>query len=295
MDGSTGHAAPRSDTGLPPVQLLLVLLASFHEQRITYCYWKSSRRLRAALTGESDLDLLISRDCQHRAQSILLACGFKCFPNVATRDHPAISSFLGFDKASGRIVHVHCHFRLVMGERLFKDYRIPWEEALLGRAVEHEFFPIRVLDPTDEALLLVMRFCLELRRMDPITWRNWTTIRSRFEFDRSWMAARLDRATVQARAAKLLSNGLADAVSGAVFDDQALHRLRRRIYSELTPQRVCNAFEARLRSCARSVLAAFGGLNERFLHRPRPWRRRAPGDGCVVAVLGVDGAVSPRW
>jgi thymidylate kinase len=33
-----------------------------------------------------------------------------------------------------------------------------------------------------------------------------------------------------------------------------------------------------------------GGLNKRYVHAPRPWGRRAPGGGCVIAMVGVDGS-----
>ena len=45
-----------------------------------------------------------------------------------------------------------------------------------------------------------------------------------------------------------------------------------------------------MRSSTRAVLWVVGGLNERVLHAPRPGRRRAPGGGCVAAVIGVDGS-----
>src|SRR5215472_16160429 len=76
--------------------LLLMLLNDFHRQNISYCYWKSSRRVYRGLTGDGDLDLLIAREDQHRAQAILLERGLKLFPCVACRDHPALLSFLGY-------------------------------------------------------------------------------------------------------------------------------------------------------------------------------------------------------
>jgi thymidylate kinase len=46
----------------------------------------------------------------------------------------------------------------------------------------------------------------------------------------------------------------------------------------------------RLRSIPRTLAWSFGGVNERFLQLPRPWRRLAPAGGIVVVVLGVDGS-----
>jgi len=51
-----------------------------------------------------------------------------------------------------------------------------------------------------------------------------------------------------------------------------------------------NAEEARIRNAARALLWIVGSLNKHVLHAPRPWNRRAPGGGCLVAILGVDGS-----
>ncbi len=273
--------------------LLLTVLTDFHRRGISYCYWKSSRRVYRGLTGEGDLDLLIAKEDQHRAQAILLERGLKLFPCVAYRDHPAILSFLGYDELSGRIVHLHSHFRLVAGNSLLKNYRIPWEETVLARTILHPTLPIRMLDPVDEALLLIVRSCLELRRSDPIMLRNWTAARHKFALDRSGLAARVDRATLSSRAAELLDHDLADMVADAICGEPTLEdqrRLRRSIQRHFSAHRACNAFEAGVRSVGRAVLWAAGSLNKRFLWAPRPWSRRAPGGGRVVAVIGIDGS-----
>lgn len=276
-----------------PIPLLLAILGQFDRQDLTYCYWKSTRRVQAVLSGESDLDLLIAREEQHRARVILLDCGFKQFPDLANRDHPAVSSYLGYDEPSGRIVHLHVHFRLVVGQTLFKNYRLPWEAAVLRRAILHPTLPIRLLDPASEALLLVTRASLEPSRTDPVALRHRAAIRQKFELDRNALAARLDPGTLRERAREAFGDDLADRVVRAVFGDRPLERqrpLRRRIRKKLAARRAYSAIEVRLRSWTRAVLWAAGGFNERILHAPRPWRRRAPGGGCVAAVIGVDGS-----
>ncbi len=59
---------------------------------------------------------------------------------------------------------------------------------------------------------------------------------------------------------------------------------------ELADYRIYNGIEARLRSIGRAAHWLAGGVNQHRLHLPRPWSRRAPGGGCVVALLGVDGS-----
>src|SRR5215472_15113478 len=131
VEGATLEKVTPVDVESPPLSLLLATLSDFNQQNLYYCYWKSSRRVCAALSGETDLDLLIARTEQHRVQAILLERGLKLFSSVAHRDDPAMSSYLGYDEPSARIVHLHLHFRLMAGDSLLKNYRLPWEEPIL--------------------------------------------------------------------------------------------------------------------------------------------------------------------
>lgn len=303
MDGMPGDreatAAVLSEPAGPsradaaPAELLQALLAVFQRDAIAYCYWKSSRRVAEVLAGDADLDLLVAKQDQHRAARGLLECGFKAFPCVASRDHPAILSFLGYDEPCGRILHVHLHMQLVAGERLLKNYRLPWEQAILARAEPHAASCLPMLDPASEAVLLVVRTCLELRRSDPVTLLHWRATRRKFALDRASLRARVDRAELRRRAGEWLSEDTADRLVAAVFEDGAWEpdrQLRRAVACDLAPHRLYNAVEARLRGAGRALHWLAGGLNKRHLHLPRPWAKRAPGGGCVVAFLGVDGS-----
>jgi hypothetical protein len=83
------------DLDAPVIELFLHLLATINRNDILCCYWKSNRRLPAALMGETDLDLLCSRRDQHRLQECLLATGFKLFPKVSSRSDPCTVIYLG--------------------------------------------------------------------------------------------------------------------------------------------------------------------------------------------------------
>jgi thymidylate kinase len=273
--------------------VLLLILDDFHRRKISYCYWKSSRRVYGALTGEHDLDLLIAREDQNRCAMILLECGLKPFPSVFHRDHPAIQSFLGYDDLAGNLVHLHLHFEIVTGSQLLKNYRLPWKDAVLARAIAHPALPIQILDPASEALLLVVRAGLELRRGDLVTLRQWAATTRKFAMDREELATRCDREALRDRTVELLGADFADMVTAAFYDGRPLEdqrRLRRRIEKRLSPYRTYSSLEAQLRSAGRTILWALGNLNKRLLQLPRPWSRRVPGGGAIVAITGVDGS-----
>jgi thymidylate kinase len=269
------------------------LIDRLNSAGIAYCYWKSSRRVAAVLAGESDLDLLVGRPDQHRIQDVLSACGFKLFPNAAATSDTATLSYIGFDEPSGRLTHVHLHMRLTLGAKLLPNYRPPWERGLLARAMLHPFYPIRVLSPADEAVLLAVRACLELRRVDPVVMRHWGEAVSKFATDHDELARRLNPADLRARAAELMGDGCADLVADAFCQGTPLNeqrQLRRHIRRDMAAYRVYGRLEAGLRGAFRFGRAVVGVLNRQLVHAPRPWRRCAPGGGLVVALLGVDGS-----
>jgi thymidylate kinase len=272
---------------------LVEVFNEFHRQHVSYCYWKSSRRIHEVLAGAGDVDLLVAKIDQHRVQVILAERDFKLFPSVADRDHPATLSFLGYDERSGQLIHLHLHFMLCIGERLLKNYRVPWENVLLTRAILHPTLPVRILEPTSEAVLLVVRACLELRRVDLMTLYVWQATTRKFALDRAELAARIDRAAVRDLAAELLSADLAELVADALYSEQPLESragLRRRMQKHFAAHRSYNAVEARMRSAGRALHWVAGSLNKHVLRAPRPWSRRAPGGGCMVALMGVDGS-----
>jgi thymidylate kinase len=90
-----------------------------------------------------------------------------------------------------------------------------------------------------------------------------------------------------------MGDELAELVADAIYSRrelEACRRLRRSVRAHFAPYRTYNALEARLRSAGRIMLWTAGRLNKRLLHLARPWSRRVPGGGCVVAFAGVDGS-----
>ncbi len=284
----TGEPGRATGTAL---DLLLDLLGDLRRAGIDYCYWKSGRRIAAALSGESDLDLLVAKaDCD-RTLPLLFARGFRLFASVPPHDDAGIMSFLGHDEPSGRIIHVHLHVRLGLGSSLLKMWRPPWESTVLAHAVAHVSMPIRVLDPATEAILALTRCCLEFDRLDVVALRQWRAMVAKFAADRAALAPLLNRATVRSRAAALMGEDLAEEASAAACSPAPpAKRLCRRLRARMAAYRDGSVGGNRLRLVLRSAVFLSRAANKRVIHAPRPWSRRAQAGGAVVAVLGVDGS-----
>jgi len=118
-------------------------------------------------------------------------------------------------------------------------------------------------------------------------------MKQKFAMDRAALAARLDRATLVHRPREIFSDELADLVTDALLGAPTLaaeRRLKLRIREELGVCRTYGAVEGHARTATRAVRWAVGQLNASFFRWPRPSRRLAPGGGCVVALVGVDGS-----
>src|ERR1700692_2079939 len=284
-------AAPASD--LTVLSVYTPLIDGFAREHFAWCYWKSGRRAAAALCGKTDLAMLVAPASQHDAWRVLLECGFRMFTPVADRADPSVECYLSYDEPSGQIAHVDLHTRLTLGGALLKTHRLPWEEPLIRRAAPRGGMKLPLLDPPSEAVLLVTRACLELRRSDPTAARNWSLATEKFALDRALLATRVNRETVRARAAELLDEKIATPLAAALFDPRPLqnqHDLRRRLRRNLARFRTYGGVEGFVRSAWRACRAAAGTLNRHKLHWPRPWHRCVPGGGIIVAVVAVDGA-----
>jgi hypothetical protein len=273
--------------------LLTGLLDSFESQQVGYCCWKSSLRAPRGVTGAADLDLLIARPDRQRAIELLLAFGLKQWPDASGCDHPAILNFLGWDESTGLTHHVHIQFKLVFGHSLLKNFRLPAEDEFIARSARHPTEPLRVLHPVDEALLLVVRTQIESRWLDPIALRHRQKLCQKAADDLAALAPVVELAALRKRAAELFSPKLADEIaeqlnlSGGEFWRR---RLRGRIARELSAYRMYGGAEALLRTLARDTLWAIRAINRRYLRWPHPWRRRAPGGGVVISIVGLDGS-----
>lgn len=289
VTGAALHAlAPEAGA----LSVYLRLIEAFARARVSWCYWKSSRRAAEALAGETDLDILVARRSLHEARRVLLECGFRLFVPVPARAAVLVECYLGYDEPSGRLAHVDLHARLTLGVALLKTHWLPWEESLIQRAAPRAGLSLPLLDPVSEAVLLVVRASLELRRFDPIAARNWSALTAKFALDRALLVSRVDAQAVQLRATQLLGASLAAPLATALFDPRTLQQQRalRQVREAVAHWRIYGGGEALLRTLWRGLRLAADTLNRRTLHWPRPWNRSVAGGGVLVAVIAVDGA-----
>lgn len=263
-------------------------------ERIPYCHWKSNAHLGDSAEGTTDLDLLADRDHAQRLAALLPRIGFKRFAAVPWHAYPGVEDYLALDRESGRLVHLHLHYELTLGERHLKGYRLPWERLALSTRQLDRPTGLYVADPRLELLLLLVRSALKLRARD--RWRiggNTGGLDAGAEREYHWLRARTDLEDVEFLTRRLLGPAAAESVGtlGAEAPTPAwLRALRRHARAELRSCRTHGAVGAWLRRTAREGRVLAGAVDRRWVRSAHRRVRTDPRGGVVVALIGCDGA-----
>ena len=144
------------------LQLTKSLFSALVDAGVPYIHWKSNEHLTAALRGQTDLDLLIRSEDRPAFSSILGRLDFIDMEAAASRHIDGISGHLGFDSATGSLVHLDVYDQLILGERYTKNHHLPVEEWL--RTDHGTLHGVAVPEPGREFLLLYVRALLKTSR-----------------------------------------------------------------------------------------------------------------------------------
>ena len=148
-----------ASAGAGPEQRLLERLAQTLEQhQVGYCQWKGHWTAHRWAAGRGDVDLLVDHDSSVEFRRLIGELGFKPALQPAARQIPGIESYFGWDPAVPRLLHLHVHYRLVIGDYWKTTYRIPIEQAMLDATGRGTLF--RVPDPTFQYIVFVLRMML---------------------------------------------------------------------------------------------------------------------------------------
>jgi len=148
------------------LESLSKMFFDLNEKSIRYCHWKSNLRLNEALMGETDLDLLVDRKHSREFRQILLEHDVKPVLAAPGRRYSGLEDYLGFDRSSGKLFHLHVHYRLVLGEQFVKNYHLRIENQILDSV--NLVSGVKVPTPEIELIILCTRALLKFRDRDVI-------------------------------------------------------------------------------------------------------------------------------
>jgi thymidylate kinase len=281
----TNMVVPDEAARVSTLPLVRALTDALETERVSYCHWKSNAMLDRSRTGANDLDLLIRRSDIDAFSRVLHELGFKQ-ATKPSRSLPGIQDYYGHEPTSDRLVHVHAHSQLIVGDDLTKSYRVPLENAFLDSTIRDGEFPIPI--PELELIMLVIRLTLKHS-----TWDAMLAKRARIPGSALEELAFLQERADERELGALLEQHL-PFVEREAFD-AAMGSIRS---STTARVRACRQLSAQLAPCARRSRA--GDVSLKFwrrgvatvrsrlsLHEPR---KQLAGGGAIVALVGADGA-----
>jgi thymidylate kinase len=265
--------------------LVRELTAALEAESVSYCHWKSNAFLDRSRSGENDLDLLVRRSDLDAFSGVLHGLGFKQATNPS-RSVPATEDYYGYERASGRLVHVHAHYQLIVGDDLTKNYRIPIEAAFLDLTLRDREFRIPIAEL--ELILLVIRLTLKHSTWDAVLARRAKVPVSARE-ELAFLRGRTDERAMGALLKEHLPFVEQEAFDAAMasLDSSATARVRasRRLIAQLAVcARRSRAADVRSKFWRRAVATVRARLP---LAAPR---KRLAGGGAIIALVGADGA-----
>ncbi len=273
------------------LQIVNQLLNDLNSEGINYCHWKSNEHLDAAVNGDTDLDILFDKNQEQRVIEILQRNKFHLFEAVWYRKYKGILDYIGFDKALGKIVHIHTHFNLDIGEVGIKSYHLPWENLILENKIFNSHFNIYKSSAEVEYLLLVVRTAF---KHDRINSKSNLTISKHFNLEAEWLYDQVDPTKLRMLSSAALGNEMADLIERIRLDRRHnekhfvyLKKLLRPYFSRhriLSPQRV-NYLKA-IHFVKRLQIK----LAKQLQFPTKSPKRSLPHEGVILCLMGSDGA-----
>jgi hypothetical protein len=266
---------------------LLERLAQSLEQRgIAYCQWKGHWSAHRWASGFGDVDLLVDHEAVPAFRRVVEELGFKLAYSSGGRQISGIENYFGHDPAVGRLLHLHVHYRLLLGDYWKPVYRIPVERSMLERSVPGH--PFRVPAPTDRYLVFVLRMMLRQVGRPHLSARTLWTNGIRIQL------ASLEAGSNPAELASLLQEHLSPV--DLPFFERCVRSLRGEcgmLERAVLPWQLHHRLRAHARRVPMGALAL--GAVQKLLPEPvaeriADPRLRLAGGGLVLALIGAEGA-----
>lgn len=266
------------------------MLRMFEKHNIIYCHWKSNEHIEEALLGDTDLDILFLPEQRSELERVLSECGLKRFRATPLMQYNAIEDYIGFDVDTAKIWHLHTHYRMTFGEKHLKGYTVtPWGYTILDNRVKNEF-GIYTSCVEDELILFFVRNAMKLRFRD-----TFRSISKEDILELEWILKRVDLDKLKVNLKMFLNSESSDEILKLLHKKTTkksqLKKLHKILCKELALYTGYTSFMSRWYRTQREIYWFIGAVIRHCgLSTNKPYRRVSPSGGCVVAILGCDGA-----
>jgi thymidylate kinase len=268
------------------------LFKNFVENKIEWCHWKSNEHLSAGLLGKTDLDILFHDFDRIKVETLMHKNGFILFESPPYRSYPGIIDFISISSDTGSILHAHSHFKLTLGEKNLKSFIFPWSKFILDRRkISENYSNVFVSNPTDELILLIIRYALKLRKNSDVV------LSKGFLKEFFWLKHRINIDDVRSHASDILTPDIANLIIDVINHDDPSKFLCKLskilpVYAREQGWRRLTNFDALFSRIWREISVFYSRVLGKINKNPFGFvkRRVLVQDGIIVAFMGVDGS-----
>ncbi len=283
---------------IPHVENLATRLAkSAKNAGLILCHWKSNQRLDLSVQGKTDLDMSIPPEQESRLRVLLKDLGFIEFRPRPWQHYAGVTDWLSTDSATGIMLHLHLHTRLLTGAKAIKEQDLPWLELMNTEVTPDPVTGISIPSKAFEAHLLLTREAIKSQNLrgkilNPLGGAS-VTQESRAEM--TWLLTQCSDEEIERWGIMLWGNERwkrikPDFKDKIMWSSAPFRRLRTEISTSLAPHRKGTA----LGHSARFITMRFtrymhvfqARINNTTSSGKHVIGHRAP----IIAIVGSDGA-----
>lgn len=263
------------------------LFAAWNTADIKYCHWKSNEHLSEGLMGLTDLDVFVALEDRARAQQELEKCGYINFRPQKGSRYPLVEEWIGFDYATGGLVHIHLHYQIITGTKHSKEYVFPVDESIISTRVFDTTYNVYVASPELEIIILYSRIVLKA------TDKKKIKIDQDYQKEIDYLKERVDWKIVRDQCCRFFADS-SDAVYNAIreytISQTQLYEIYNVIKKWLKPYKKFSTPIAKLRYRYFRLRSIKNAVFSKYLHHYHIGRKTLPNGGLSVCFLGADGS-----
>lgn len=140
---------------------ILKVFEEINAKDIRYFHFKSNAHLSRSFEGKTDFDLLVHKNDAHEFVKTITALGFKKRVSTFDKFYFGMEDFLLYDAINDQTHHFHIHYDLFFGKRFSKNFKINNVEYWFENVIWHHEYPIKIITPELELVLLLQRIVLK--------------------------------------------------------------------------------------------------------------------------------------
>lgn len=148
------------------------LFELLNDQNITYCHWKSIEHLAEGLEGETDLDMLFVQEQKESIEKIFKQLNIIKFMPQKGSNYMHVEDWIGMDKETGKLIHIHLHYKIIAGKHFVKEYLLPLDKIILDNRIYMKQYNTYIINPNIEIILLTIRAMIKINSSKVITLKN---------------------------------------------------------------------------------------------------------------------------